>query len=644
MLNLNQAMKFPIMLSAFLLAFAGTVFAQTYPTFQLDTDKPEAGREIHFVYTGAFSKKIDPRLTMYCTVNDAIRWKTLSTKYNGTATTGSFTIPDSVQSIEIRTRNGRDTTEAFIFYVTKNGKLEKGALISSLSFFNNDIYGIRNPDKVRNIYSQEFAKYPDLKQKYLLSYYQDARPSDNNYPVIVAELNKTWVDSMANGTDELFMTRLAPLMVRQNHTDPDQLNEQLIAKYPNGITAFNKESADLIKNKIPAGDFQKDLTAMEIKYASFVPEGKFDHIYSLLAQMSFKQGDLKNAEYYVDKIRYKPVQKDFYANAARGMLNNSSADLHQAETYIQRAIALTKFTLKPYYVFDQQQWSKTLEGTIGSYLAISAQIQYKLGNVKEAISRLESALPKANFNNDIKELYLQYLLATGENKTAVNTAAKYIEQGDITAQIKNLLKEAYTKENNGSEGYDDYFKSIMKKAELQYVLPEYSKLNVPAIDFSLKDIQGKTISLSDYKGKAVVLYFFTPDPIVLREQRSAFNNYFSKVAKAHSGSDVAFLAIDVARISEDDEVNGRPIRIQKIRDFLTKNDLSFEVLMDSYHHDPHSTAPGFYVMADNYSSDSVCQFYVIDKNRIVRYKSFPYSPMPVEKFEQELNAALKLVE
>lgn len=540
-------MKYLTALLIFLSALSISAFAQTYTAFQLNTDKLEVGHEIHFVYSGAFSKKIDPRLSMYYKVNDHLRWKTLDAKYNGKTTTGSFIIPDSTSSIDIKTRNERDTTEEFIFNVTKNGK-------------------------------------PYLIQK--------------------------------------------------------QSDQTAVVQNEN-IATFNKESVDLIKNKIPAGNFLTELTAMEIKYPKFVTEGKFDRIYTTIAHMLFAEGDINNAERYVDEIRFKYMQKEFYVSAVRAMLNSSSSDFHLAEKYIERAIALEKFQPLPYYVFDKKQWNQMVTNTTGDYFDLAAQIQYKLGNIKQAINCLDTAMKMASHNVEIKAHYLQYLMDTGDSKVALDAASKYIEDDQVSAEIKNFLQKAYVKENGGVDGYNNYFQSLMKKGQDKYVLPEYGKLNVPAINFSLQDINGKTISLTDFKGKPVILYFFST--YYNNTQRDDFNNYFNKIVKEYSGSPVVFLAIDKGRVSEQDEANGRLLRIQRINEFLTKSNLSFKVLMDNYHQDKNPNS-NFYYTADNYSSGDVCQFYVIDKNRIVRYKSFPYTPMPMEQFEHELNAALKLVD
>ncbi|MES2426959.1 MAG: redoxin domain-containing protein [Bacteroidota bacterium] len=227
-------------------------------------------------------------------------------------------------------------------------------------------------------------------------------------------------------------------------------------------------------------------------------------------------------------------------------------------------------------------------------------------------------------------------------KRPLITASRYIETGKATLQIKNVLKEAYIKDKGAADGYDQYYNSLVKKQDVRPPLLEAGKLDVKSIDFTLKDTDGKPVTLSSYKGWPVVLYFFSMD--FNTPQRKAFNTAFNKIVAGHAGRNTVFLGIDRTSVSETDEANGMQLRIEKVNNFLAQNNLNFKVLLDVFHRDPSSTARSYYAVADTYSSGDVCQFYVIDKTGIVRYKSFPYSPMPVDQFDRELTAALKLVE
>jgi len=629
-----------LVIIAFVLS-SGNVFAQQYDGIKLSTDKPEAGQKISFVYTGIFAKKIDPRINIYYEINGGLRWKLLDLKHNGAQIEGSFTVPDSALAFSIKPDNNLASSEIFIFNVFKDGKEAKGALIASAMLYTCGIYDNRNYKKAYELYNQEFLRYPDLKPKNLLGYYQSVySPYFFPNPAISEELEKTWADSLANGKSEEFLTRLADLRMRiGNSLDPQIIKKEVLTKYPNGALAFNDDVKDL-SAKIKSGDFATALTAIEIKYGPQVKKGGLDFVYLNLGQKQFITNNTSGGEDYLLKIQSKQVKKELYLFAGKLLLKNNW-DLQKAEKYIQQAIVLVTYDKQPYYVFDKKNWQKSLDGYRGTYLDISAQIQYQSGNKPGAIERLKTALQINDYDESIKEHYIQYLLEADQAKEALTTASGYVIKQKATDAIKKMLRDAYLKDKGNAVGYDAYYSDLLKKADEQYTLPEFGQFNVPCIDFTITGTDNKSVSLSVYKGKPIVLYFFSMD--YNTPQQDAFNASFNKIVNAHQGSNIVFLAIDKTSVSETDEVNGKPLRIQKVNKFLSDNGFNFKVLLDDFHRDPISTSGSYYAVSKLYSSDSSCQFYVIDKNGIVRYKSFPYSPMPVEQFTRELTAALRLV-
>ncbi|TSJ43676.1 TlpA family protein disulfide reductase [Mucilaginibacter corticis] len=494
-----------------------------------------------------------------------------------------------------------------------------------------------NYKKAYDLYNQDFLNYPDLKPKNLLSYYQSVySPFLNPIPAISDEFEKTWTDSLANGKSELFLNHLALLKMRPgNSSDPELIKKEIIAKYPNGDFAYNDDVKDL-SAKIKSGDFATRLTAIEIKYGSLVKKGSLDPVYSELGKKQFVANNIDGAEEYLLKIRSKQTQKQLYLFAANLYLNNNR-DLQKAEEFIQQAIALVKFDKQPYYVFDNKSWQKSIGGFRGDYLDISAQIQYRLGNKEEAIIRLKEALQINDYNEKIKEHYIQYLSEAGMTKEALATASDYIINEKETEAIhRQTLQEAFVKDKGSLAGYDVYYNDLLKEAEKQYTIPEYSKLNAPAVDFTLKALDGNMVSLSSFKGKTVVLYFFSSD--FVDSLLSASIVGFNQFVKANKDENTVFLAINETAVSDADEANGKPLRIQKLNEYMAANKFSFKVLLDDFKPNPIPNRGNYYVVADDYSANGGGQLYVIDKNGVVKYKSFVYPSLT-----RALAASSKLV-
>lgn len=86
-----------------------------------------------------------------------------------------------------------------------------------------------------------------------------------------------------------------------------------------------------------------------------------------------------------------------------------------------------------------------------------------------------------------------------------------------------------------------------------------------AIDFTLKDLDGKKVSLSDYKGKSVYLNFFATWCPPCRGEMPDIEKVYQK----YKDKDFVVLAVD---LGEDRDT---------VKNFIEKNKYSFKVLLDS---------------------------------------------------------------
>lgn len=95
--------------------------------------------------------------------------------------------------------------------------------------------------------------------------------------------------------------------------------------------------------------------------------------------------------------------------------------------------------------------------------------------------------------------------------------------------------------------------------------PSVDASSEKAIDFTLKDLDGKNVSLSDYKGKNVYLNFFaTWCPPCKSEMPD-----IEKIYQKYKDRDLVVLAVD---LGEDKDT---------VKDFIEKNKFNFKVVLDS---------------------------------------------------------------
>jgi cytochrome c biogenesis protein CcmG, thiol:disulfide interchange protein DsbE len=90
-------------------------------------------------------------------------------------------------------------------------------------------------------------------------------------------------------------------------------------------------------------------------------------------------------------------------------------------------------------------------------------------------------------------------------------------------------------------------------------------VNSKAPDFTLKDINGKTVSLSTFTGKVVLLNFFATWCPPCRAEMPSFNK-LSRALKQRG--------LEVVAISSDRSIDD-------LKDFLEKNKIDFPVLFDA---------------------------------------------------------------
>jgi len=90
-------------------------------------------------------------------------------------------------------------------------------------------------------------------------------------------------------------------------------------------------------------------------------------------------------------------------------------------------------------------------------------------------------------------------------------------------------------------------------------------INSTAPDFTLKDLNGKSISLSSFKGKVVLLNFFATWCPPCRAEMPAFNKLYRE--KKIRG-------LEIISVSTDRSLND-------IKDFLQKNKVDFPILFDA---------------------------------------------------------------
>lgn len=620
-------MKYLLLAILIFSVFGFDTYAQPYETFRISTEKPEVGKVIRFVYTGANSKQLVPRLNLYYKRNNIISFMIVKGKFTGTKNEGSFILPDSILAFCITVNTAITPTETYIFQVYKNGKPMEGSLADAAGFYAGEPYYIKpkNLQKALFLYRQEFAQHPELRPRYLLRYFASATADPDQ--TILADLERTWQDSLQGGKNEQFLNDLFEITSKYNALPlKEGLRAKILTKYPQGTFALNEAKVDFF-NREQKHDYMQELLNLEKQYPLKVKSGEFDYLYRYCSEAEFNKGSISSGEVFFQKIQSNEIKENLYKLVASTLLS-SGKNLQNAESYIQTAIEMSKGSKRESNHID--------------YLYILAQIQHKQGNITAAINSLKTSLTIKNSADDAVIIYhyLKYLMEAKQYDTAFKTATKYIKSSNRFHGIKTILLESYTKVKGTSDGGEEYYNALYKESQQKPVSP-WGRMDVKSINFTLKDLDGTSFTLSKQKGKAVVLYFLTTKHKGYREY--LINGYFNETAIAYqSRKDVLFIGIDNTSVIEGDEDKRDKLRLERVKKYVDSRHFKFKVLLDELHYHPQLDHPYFKV-ANNYSVTGLPQFYIIDKKGIVKYRAYINAGDP-ETTALELSRALNLIE
>jgi len=120
--------------------------------------------------------------------------------------------------------------------------------------------------------------------------------------------------------------------------------------------------------------------------------------------------------------------------------------------------------------------------------------------------------------------------------------------------------------------------------------------DIPMMDFTLKDLEGKSHTLSDYKGKMIVLNFWASWCPPCRAEMPDLEKFFQDSKRG----DIAFLTVNLT--------DGIREKEETARNFIAENGYTFPVLLDL----------GTKV-AEEYYVGSIPTTFIIDKDGIIRY-------------------------
>jgi len=142
----------------------------------------------------------------------------------------------------------------------------------------------------------------------------------------------------------------------------------------------------------------------------------------------------------------------------------------------------------------------------------------------------------------VNRRYVECLVNNGNYEKAMEASEVSLLNGKSNDSLLENYKIAWIKINGNENGFDDKIAQFNSKAKDEALVKlKKEMINKPAIDFTLKSLDGKTVKLSDLKGKIVILDFWATWCGPCKQAMPILNEWMN----TKKGKDVKVFSINV---------------------------------------------------------------------------------------------------
>lgn len=398
--------------------------------------------------------------------------------------------------------------------------------------------------------------------------------------------------ALENGTDE-------DLMILIQYHDKDAAKKEavtktLLKKYPQSQNARMMRMMSFLKLKgLP--EMETHLQSLKKDY----PNINLDMEKSLLSSAYAEEPNSAKVLQHVNsmedpafRLRALTMATELMAaiDNARA-LELASGELEGAKKMKGKTALIEPLKVDPKAAYDD-------------FINLYGKLLFKAGKNEEAYPyTIEAYNNIKNRDEELMENYAFLSSLNGKYEEALPVLANAVKEGKFEQKYIDQVKKCY-KALNPDKDVDAYIADL-KSVFIDKIKTDVAKLmiNEAAPNFTVKDVNGKTVSLTDFKGKTIVLDFWAtwcgPCVASFPAMQMAANRYANDPS-------VKFLFIHTWENVADP--------LTDAKSFLSKRNYKFDLYMDTK--DPVTKAPP---AATIFKIDGIPAKFIIDGNGRIRF-------------------------
>lgn len=428
--------------------------------------------------------------------------------------------------------------------------------------------------------------------------------------------------------DELLKARNISMNVLADTKKKDSVEQLLNTRFPKGSLARLKAYRAISTHKeIPAvmkasEQFLKDFPEAQTN-ATFDEENFIK--YGVVYQNLIILGSLvdKNSPYltqYVNNLSYGTLNNVYYKivtipfNRKEGSMKDL---LNVSEILMKRYDYLLSHRPSEYSHLSPSEWSEEFNKTQAKYnLSTHASLLMTAGRDEEALKCVLFAQQYLKYKDaTLNDEQAQLLQKQGKTAELEELLQKSLFENQSTPEMIAILKEIYVKKNKSESGFDQYVEQLKNPADKLAAEKSAAAemINTPLPDWSMEDMNGKTVHFKDLRGKVVVMDFWATWCVPCK---ASFPGMKIAVEKYKNDPDVVFFFVDT-------EEHGSTFK-DEVRKYIKDNNFPFQVLFDNQAKGAKTNGEVFGRICKAFTISGIPQKLFIDKKGNLRLISVGY--------------------